>query len=311
MGVFKAISGSMSGTAADQWLEVYACDSLPEDVLAQRAFHKSGERSANTKGDPDVVTDGSTVIVNSGQCAMLIDRGEVVDCCSQPGTYAFHSKRSGSLFSGGGLKSVFKQSVDRFGYGGIAAVHQVVIFLDIREHMANPFYLSRAVNIRDRNTNMRFDAQLQLGGLYSFRITDPPVFYKKVCGNSTGTVRKSDVIKQLTAELEMQLSVAISRILTVEGATPTELSAGMDIVIKKAVEALNAEWSQLRGLSVVSLAADAVALIPKDLNMLQSVQWAKVLTDPSTAAAALVGARAQALQDAAKNTGKIKVTWNR
>ena len=311
MGVFKAISGSFGGVMADQWLEVYSSDSFPADVLAQRVQAKVGERSANTKGEKDVVSDGSLVIVNAGQCAMLIDRGEVVDYCAEPGEYSFHSERSKSLFSGGGLKGILKQGFDRFGYGGVAAVYQVVIFLDTREHMANAFSLDRTVNIRDRNTGMRFDARLKLGGAYSFRIVDPPVFYKKVCGNCAGVVKKSDVIKQLTAELEMELAVILSRIMTEEGVTPTDLSMDFDLLISRATESLNEKWAALRGLGIVSLGTDTMCLTSNDRKMLQSVQWAKTLTDPAMAAATLVGAQGQAAQDAAKNTGKIKVTWNR
>ncbi len=309
MGVFKALSGSFGGVMADQWLEVYTCDSFSEDVLAQRVMKKTGVRSSNNEGDPDVVSDGSLVIVNAGQCALLIDRGQVVDYCDSPGSYEFHSERSGSLFAKGGLKSVIKQGFDRFGYGGVAAVYQVVIFLDTREHMANPFYLNRAVNIRDRGNNMRFDAQVQISGMFSFRITDPPVFYKNVCGNSTGTVYKHEVFNQLTTELEMQLSMAISEIMSVEGVTPTELSCGLDDVLERATAIITEKWTAQRGIGIVSLAADTSCLIPKDLKLLQSTEWAKALTDPKLAAGMLIGAQGKAMRDAANNAGKVKVTW--
>ena len=130
MGIIKAATGSVGGVMADQWLEVFTCDSMPVDVLAMRGVRKSGDRSANVKGEKEVISDGSTIIVSDGQCAIAVDRGEIIGVYDTPGENTFHSDRSKSIFHKGGLKGIAKQSWERFGYGGVAAVYQIIMYLD-------------------------------------------------------------------------------------------------------------------------------------------------------------------------------------
>ena len=312
MGIFKAAKGSLGGVMADQWLEVYACDSLPQGVLAQRAQKRVGEHSANTEGEDNVISDGSTVIVNAGQCALAIDSGEVTGVYDTPGENTYHSDRSKSIFHKGGAKGVLKQSFDRFGYGGVAAVYQVIIVLDLREHMGNPFSLSLPIRIKDSNTGLDFDAMLTVSGAFSFRIKKPAVFYKKLCGCSTGTVYVNDVLPQITAEFKMTLITAIGKTFR-KGSTAYDISMSANEIIDEAATLLSEEWIEKRGFAIASVGIDGISLTKEDKDLLQSVQMAKALTDPTLSAATIAAAQAQAMQDAAKNTrGRepIRVTFN-
>ena len=300
MGIFKSAAGSLGGTLADQWLEFYVSDAFPQDVLAARGVRKTGERSANKKGDENVITDGSTIVVHEGQCALVIEKGNIIAVYTTPGENTFRCKETGSVFSGGGLRSIARQSFDRFGYGGIAAIHQYVMYLDLRERMNNPFDLTATVNIKDRNTGMSFDARLSLGGMFSFRITDPAAFYKNICSNSTGTVYVSYILPQITAELKDELRKAAAKVCA-EGVSPVDISENIDDFKAAVSQKLTENWSALRGFGVSSLAIDSLGLYKGDLDMLQEVQKDKALTDPTLAAAHITGATGQAMQDAAKN----------
>lgn len=311
MGIFKAAMGSVSGVLADQWLEVYALDSLPQGVLAQRAEKRIGENSSNTEGDANVISDGSTIIVNAGQCALAIDRGEVTGVYDTPGENTYHSDRSPSIFHKGGAKGVLKQSFDRFGYGGVAADYQAIVFLDIREHMGNPFSLSLPIRLKDRNTDLDFDAALTVSGTFSFRIEKPAVFYKKLCGCSTGTVYVKDILPQITAEFKMTLITAIGKSFR-QGSTAYDISMSANTIVDEAAALLSEEWIEKRGFAIASIGIDSISLTKEDKDLLQSVQLAKALTDPTLSAATIVAAQAQAMQDAAKNTGSrepIRVTF--
>ena len=308
MGIFKAAAGSVGGVMADQWLECYFCDALPEGVLAMRAEKKVSERSSNTKGEENCISDGSLIIVNAGQCAIAIDRGEIIGVYSEQGQNIYHSDRSPSLFHGGGLKGVFRQSMDRFGYGGVAAVYQIIMFLDVREHLGNAFSVRIPMNIRDTAKLVSIDAEVTLSGMFSFHIADPATFYKKVCGNSYSTVMTSTALKQITAELEMLLRQALAKECAREGMNAYDLSLSADSIIGNVGEEVNEQWVRLRGFKFSSIAIDSIDISHHDRSLLQSVEYAKALTDPTLAAATLVGAQAQAMQSAAKNTGFVKPT---
>lgn len=313
MGIIKAAAGSIGGVMADQWLEAYSCDSLPEGVLAMRAQKKLSERSSNTKGEENVISDGSAIIVNAGQCALAIDKGQVTGVYDTPGVNIYHSDRSASIFHKGGLKGVLKQSFDRFSYGGIAAVYQIIMFIDVREHMGNPFSLDMPINLTDRNTGLSFDAALTVGGMYSFCIEKPEIFYKKVCGNSTGMVFIKDIMPQISAEFCMLLRQAVAAMCQ-EGTTAYDIGMHADRIAEQAAAQVNETWIEQRGFAISSIGIDTLMLKDKDKNLLQSVQMAKALTDPKLAAATLTGAAAQAMQSAALNPGRrepIKVTFSR
>ena len=56
MGLIKAAWNAASGTLADQWKEYFYYDAMDADVLVARgAKHVSG-RSANRKGEDNVIT---------------------------------------------------------------------------------------------------------------------------------------------------------------------------------------------------------------------------------------------------------------
>lgn len=308
MGIFKAAAGSVGGVMADQWLEVFTCDSMPVDVLAMRGVRKTSERSANTKGDKDVISDGSMIIVADGQCAIAIDRGEIIGVYDTPGENTFHSDRSKSIFHQGGLKGIARQSWERIGYGGVAAVYQIIMYLDLKEHHSNPFRVTRAVNIKDRHHLTEMDINVTMAGMFSFRIVDPAAFYKNICGNAAGTVKVSMVLPQLQAELASALGEALSKLCADGALSPTDISAQNEEVSAKIAQAMTDLWTVNRGFAVCSLAISEVDIAQADRGVLQGLERDKVFTDPKMGAAHLTAAQGDAMRTAAANpAGRVGI----
>ncbi len=301
MGIFKAATGSVGGVMADQWLEVFTCDSMPVDVLAMRGVRKTGDRSANVKGEKEVISDGSTIIVSDGQCAIAVDRGEIIGVYDTPGENTFHSDRSKSIFHKGGLKGIAKQSWERFGYGGVAAVYQIIMYLDLKEHHSNLFRVTRTVNIKDRHHLTEMDINVTMAGMFSFRIVDPVAFYRNICGNAAGTVKVSMVLPQLQAELASALGEALSRLCSDGALSPTDISARSEEVAAKIAQAMTALWTEKRGFAVCSLAVSEVDIAQADRGLLQGLERDKVFTDPRMGAAHLTAAQGDAMRIAAAN----------
>ena len=63
MGLIKAALGAAGGVMADQWKEFFVCDSLPNDVLMRKGQKKTTGRSSNYKGDENIITSGSGIVV--------------------------------------------------------------------------------------------------------------------------------------------------------------------------------------------------------------------------------------------------------
>ena len=77
MGLIKAALGAAGGVMADQWLEYFYCDSLPESVMAVRGQKRTSGRSSNTKGSDNIISNGSVIAVADGQCMIIVDQGKV------------------------------------------------------------------------------------------------------------------------------------------------------------------------------------------------------------------------------------------
>lgn len=71
MGLIKAALGAAGGVMADQWKEFFYCEAIPADVLAVKGKKKATGRSSNTKGDDNIITNGSVIAVANGQCRAL------------------------------------------------------------------------------------------------------------------------------------------------------------------------------------------------------------------------------------------------
>ena len=64
---------------------------------------------------------------------------------------------------------------------------------------------------------------------------------------------------------------------------------------------LTSKWSELRGLSVVSIALNPITLTEEDAETIKTAQRNAINRDPSMAAATIVGSQGKAMETAAAN----------
>lgn len=299
MGIIKAFTGATGGTMADQWLEMFVCDSIPQGVLAYRGQKQVSERSSNTKGDENVISDGSVIVVNEEQSAVAVEQGRVIGVYREPGEHIFHGG-SASLFSGGGMKGIGKEVFKRVGFGGDVAIHQYILYIDMKEQMGNPFSVSFPICVTDEKIGMELTATAQVRGVFSFKVTDPLAFYQRIFRGAFGTMRVQDVLPQLQAEYATAVMDASSRLFT--GFLRLSDLPGKAAKIADTVSGCMTEkWTALRGFTVVSTAIDSLTVTDSDRRTVATIQRAKINRDPAMAAATLTTAQADAMTDAAKN----------
>ena len=167
MGLIKAIVGATGGVLADQWKEYFYCDALPANVLCKRGQKKTSGRSSNTKGDENIITQGSVIAVADGQCMLIVDQGKVVDVCAEPGEYKYDSSTEPSVFAGGfgnGLAESFKNIGKRFTFGGEAPKTQKVYYINTKEIMGNKYGTPQPVPFRvvDQRAGIDIDVSVTL-----------------------------------------------------------------------------------------------------------------------------------------------------
>lgn len=307
MGLIKAAKDTISSLLADQWREYFYCDALSNDVLVTKGVKRvNSGRNSNTKGSSNLISNGSVIAVNEGQCMIIVDQGGVVEICAEAGEFVYDSSTEPSLFVGDLKENVmktFENAYRRLSFGGNTAKDQRVYYFNVKEIYSNLFGTPNPVPFRvvDANIGLDVDIAIRCNGEYSYKITDPLLFYKNVCGNVEDEFTRNKIAGQLKAELLTALQPAFARISAMGVRYSAVAAHTMELTEALQIE-LTQKWSQLRGIEIVSVAINSMKASEEDEEMIKTLQKTAVMRNTNMAAATLVEAQAEAMKAAASNT---------
>lgn len=306
MGLIKAGMGALGGTFADQWKEFFYCEAMDKEVMVTKGQKRVSGRSSNTKGNDNIISNGSGIAVADGQCMIIVEQGKVVEVCAEPGEFTYDTSTEPSIFSGDlsdSIKETFKTVGKRFTFGGDTGKDQRIYYFNTKELLDNKFGTPNPVPFRvvDSKIGLDVDVSIRCSGVYSYRIADPLLFYTRVCGNVTEAYTRDELDSQLKTEFISALQPAFAKLSDLE-LRPNQIVAHNTDLENAMNEALSVKWGELRGLEVVSIALGSVTLPPEDAEMIKQLQRTAVLQNPNMAGATLVGAQADAMKTAAGNS---------
>ncbi len=265
----------------------------------------AGGRNSN-KGVDNVISNGSIIAVNEGQCMMIIEQGGIAEFCAEAGEFVYDNSTEPSLFYGDlgeNLKETFKTLGKRFSFGGAAAKDQRVYFFNTKEIMNNLYGTATPIPFRyiDDNIGLDMDVTIRCNGSYSFRIADPLLFYQNVCGNVADTYSRGEIQNQMKAELMTAMQPALGKVSSLRVRV-----SDIPSHVTELVDAVNAElsvkWQKTRGIVVVSMTMNPPSMPEETAKRISDLQSSAVMRNPNMAAATLVGAQADAMRAAASNT---------
>lgn len=307
MGLIKAIGGAIRGTMADQWKEYFYCDSLDADVLVTKGFKRTkGKFGTKNNGNDNIISNGSVIAVNEGQCMIIVDQGKVVEFCGEAGQFLYDTSTEPSLFCGPLGKSIlntFSEIGSRITFGGDAGKDQRIYFFNTKELMGNKYGTPNPIPFRvvDQNIGLDVDITVRCNGEYSYRIVDPILFYTNVCGNIVEEYKRDEIDGQLKSELMTALQPAFAEISAMGirySAVPAHTTEMADALNK----ILSEKWAKLRGIEIVSFGVNSITAPKEDEDMIKNLQRTAVMRNPGMAAATLTEAQAEAMKSAAANT---------
>lgn len=304
-GVFKAGVGAVGGVLADQWKEFFYCDAMEPTVLVTKGTKRTSERSANTKGSDNIISNGSGIVVADGQCMLIVEQGKVVEVCAEPGEFTYDSSTEPSIFAGSlgeSIKNTFMTIGKRFTYGGDTGKDQRVYYINIKEIYDNKFGSPSPIPFRvvDSKIGLDVDVAVRCSGTYSYTISDPVRFYTNVCANVEGDFTRDKIEGTMKTEFISALTPSFARISELE-IRPNQISAHNEEMAEALNVNLSKKWGELRGITVKSVAFNPIVLPDEDAEMIKQAQRTAVMRDPGMAAATLVGAQAEAMKSAASN----------
>ena len=305
MGLIKSALGSVSTVLADQWREFFYCDSMDANTLVTKGNKRVSRKSSNTKGSDNIITNGSIVAVNEGQCMMIVDQGAIAEFAAEPGEYIWDQSTESSVFYGGfgkGLAGSWETFKRRFTFGADTGKDQRVYFFNTKEIIGNKYGTPNPVPFRvvDTNIGLDMDIAIRCNGEYSYKISDPILFYKNVCGNVSFDYTRQNLDSQLKSEFLTALQPAFAKISAM-GIRYSALPGHAEELAEAMNEALSEKWSQLRGISVVSVGVNSANASAEDEQMIKNLQRTAVYRNANMAGAALVDAQAEAMKAAASN----------
>ena len=305
MGILQAGIGAASSVLSDSWRDYFYCDALPADTLAVKGQRRTGKGSSN-KGNDNIISNGSIIAVADGQCMLIVDQGKVTEVCAQPGEFVYDMSTEPSLVYGNlgeNILETFKKIGKRISFGGDTANDQRIYYINTKDIIGNKYGTANPVPFRvvDRNIGLDVDISIRCHGEYSYKIVDPILFYTNICGNFQGEYKRSEIESQLKSELLTALQPAFAKI-SETGVRYSALPGHTTEIADALNEVLSSKWGQTYGLKISAFGINSVNASEEDEKMIKELQKNAVLSNPNMAAATLVGAQAQAMQDAAKNT---------
>ena len=307
MGLIKAGMGAVGGVLGDQWKEFIYCESLKPDVLVTKGRKRTSSRgrSSNTSSEDNIISNGSTIAINDGQCMIIVENGKVVEICSEPGEFVYDASTEPSLFADGlnmqSVKNVFAQIGKRFTYGGDPGKDQRVYYFNTKEIIGNKYGTASPIQFRivDQRIGLDVDIPIRCFGEYSYKITNPILFYTNVCSNVENEYLRSEIDGQLKSELLGALNVAFG-VMSEKGVRYSALPAHAEEIGDQLNEVLSKKWRDLRGIEVVSFGVSSVKASEEDEKYIRDLQ---ALSNPNARASFLTGATGASMQKAASNEG--------
>lgn len=294
MGLFKAITGAIGGTLADQWLDFFT---IPDGLSPTAAFFpavpkgSNAGRGSNTAASEGVITNGSKIMVPEGYGLILMQDGAITGFAAEAGGYEWNSDQqdSESIFAGDGIVSpLIKTSWERFKFGGRPSAQQQAFFVSLKELPNNRFGTQSEIYWDDAYINAQVGAITR--GSYTMRIIDPLLFVKGFLPAKylqAGQVFdftdiENDAAAQLFNEVVGSLAPAFSMYTNdpSKGNRITRIqqdSVGFAQSLSAAVEN-NYQWSSARGLAIVATAIMSIEYDENTRELLKNVQRADALS---------------------------------
>ena len=306
MGLIKAALGAAGGVLADQWKEFFYCDAIDKDTLVVKGKKKTSSRSSNTKGEDNIISNGSVIAVADGQCMIIVEQGKIVEVCAEPGEFKYDTSTEPSIFAGSlgsSILATFKTIGKRFTYGGDTGKDQRVYYFNTKEIAGNKYGTANPVPFRvvvNEQLGFKLSVDIRCNGEYSYKIVDPLLFYTNVCGNVSSAYNRSEIDSMLKSEILNALQPALAK-LSANGIQYYEIPAHTFDIRDALNEVLAKEWGEKRGLAVFSFNVNSLTIPEEQKKKITEWEENAMTLNPNVAASRIAGAQADAMRTAAAN----------
>ena len=306
--------GNAIGTTADSvWVDYFESGDMSGGILMKRGVKIGTKGSVNKYGDQNIITSGSGIDVQENQCMILVENGQIVDFCAEPGRYKFDSSKAPSLMSGEnkGLKALASTIGQQFLAGGSRTNTQRVFYINLGEIQGfkwgsgNITFDHWEHDIVTGNPVWHIATTLMGNGMYSIQVTDPAKFFQvigaqKAGADGDGLVRKEDIEPQIKTEAIAAIRQGVGQLSKLRipytdiAVNEAKLTEDVDAILSEA-------WGEARGISIYRIAIGMMDADENSKGKIEKYQETKGYTDPSMLGAYMGMGQTQAMQAAGAN----------
>ena len=261
--VGAAGSAAMGTLNSSIWKEYFVSGDMSNGVLMKRAEKVLTDKGRNKRADDNLISSGSGIDVQEGQCMIIVDNGAIVEFCAEPGRYTYDRSTSPSLLCGEnkGLKAVWREFKSQLSAGGQRFSTQRVYFINLGRIWEPILWGLGNVGFThsfqpNPNINpIRMNVMLKAHGSICTRIDNPINFYKEfgaqmAGGDNNGKITVGtfgdSVFRSLKSAISSATSSAISQVSRENPMAYTEIMAFSDAIADKITEKLS-DNSLVRG----------------------------------------------------------------
>ena len=278
MGIIRAIGGAVGGTFADQWKDIITADVFDEHIVVSPGILRgiNHGRGSNTRGSEGVITSGSKIFVPENTAAFIFSNSGTENIITSPGGYEYQNGQD-SVFNGNGVEqSIFKQTFDRIGYGGISSDYKQIAFVNLREIRDIKFGTRGPLMYNDSFYGT--DLEIYSYGSFTVKVIDPALFIRNfVPANVTYyTFDDSQVRSQILAEFLQSFTVALnslSRAIRI-----SELPAHANDITNNVIndQANAGTWADRFGFRIVKIGVEDIEFAPESRALVQQFSSRKM-----------------------------------
>ena len=295
MGIVKALTSSIGGSLADQWLEVIEAGNMGDQTLFTSGVKV--RKGSNTKGTDNTVSDGSVIHVYPNQFMLLVDGGKVIDYTGEPGYFTVKNSSMPSLFNGQ-LKEAVSESFDRIRFGGQTPTAQKVYFINLQEIKGIKFGTPNPINYFDQFYNA--ELFLRAHGTYSIKIADPILFYAEAVPKNAEHIEVEDINGQYLSEFLEALQSSINQ-MSADGIRISYVASKGRELGQYMADVLDDQWRAVRGMEIQSVGIASISYDEESKSLIQMRNQGAMLSDPGIREGYVQGAAARGIEAAGSN----------
>lgn len=255
MGLIKDVVGAAlnAGTGvvhSSIWKEYFVSGDMSGGVLMTRGQKISTATNKNTKADDNLISSGSGIDVQEGQCAIIVDNGRIVDFCMEAGRYTYDASTSPSLLSGNnkGLAALGKEFLNQFAAGGQRFSTQRIYFINtgnIWEPLkwgCGNIGFTHTFQPNPNINPIRVSTMMKAHGTVQIHIDNPVNFYKAygaqlAGGDNSGRIVMSAIADTIMSGIKTGLNSGVATaIATISKSNPCSYTEVMSYSMQIADE---------------------------------------------------------------------------